>query len=76
MGSNTTRRDFLIVASALAAGGCVTSNGPTTVKPAEVPAKGSDAEKDKQNEAKLISSPPVLQNPAETSMGVGFAVSA
>jgi len=56
-----SRRNFLVGAGALAAGGCATGGGAGV---AEKPADG-----------RLIISPPVLQNAAETSMGVGFAVS-
>ena len=63
---NTTRRSFIAGAGALAAGGCATDGVAAKPQPKQampVPDR-------------LIISPPVLQNAAETSMGVGFAVSA
>ena len=59
------RREFLIAGGALAATVVGTEASAAEAKKAE-PAKKT---------GKLIVSPPVLQNAAETSMGVGFAVS-
>jgi len=59
------RREFLAAGGALAAAS-VASAAETAPGAAEAPAAVG----------KLIVSPPVLQNAAETSMGVGFAVSA
>ena len=69
------RREFILAGGALAAG-CASDKMPA-LKPevtevpdvAEVPADGEVPKR------ALILSPPVLQNAAETSMGVGFAVS-
>jgi len=58
------RREFLMAGGALAA---------TVAKGATVSAVAVPSEAKKPD--KLIISPPVLQNAAETSMGVGFAVS-
>ncbi len=63
------RREFILAGGALAAG-CVSERMP--VPPAEVVESSADGEATK---GALIISPPVLQNAAETSMGVGFAVS-
>ena len=65
---STTRRGFIAGAGALAAGGCAgtgTVAAPVAAQPAA----------DEGKAGRLIISPPVLQNGAETSMGVGFAVS-
>lgn len=63
----TTRRSFIAAAGALAAGGCTTvATGERAQATASVEEKKDGA---------LIISPPVLQNAAETSIGVGFAVS-
>ena len=59
------RREFLMAGGALAATVATTGASAAEAKTAE-PAK---------KDGKLIVSPPVLQNAAETSMGVGFAVS-
>ena len=59
------RREFLMAGGALAATVATTGSSAAEAKTAE-PAK---------KDGKLIVSPPVLQNAAETSMGVGFAVS-
>ena len=61
---NTTRRGFIAGASALAA---ATASAQAEKAPA--------ATEEKKELGRLIVSPPVLQNAAETSMGVGFAVS-
>ena len=65
---STTRRGFIAAAGALAAGGCATG-GPAAQTRAPAPAAQTP------HGGRLIVSPPVLQNAAETSMGVGFAVS-
>ena len=58
---DTTRRSFIAGAGALAAGGYAAGAADSAAAPDAV--------------GRLIVSPPVLQNAAETSMGVGFAVS-
>jgi hypothetical protein len=60
---NTTRRGFIAGASALAA---TTAGAQTKAE--------TGAQEEKKEPGRLIVSPPVLQNAAETSMGVGFAV--
>ena len=60
--TGTTRRGFIAGAGLLAAGACAAAEDAAAG--AGRPAAG-----------RLIVSPPVLQNAAETSMGVGFAVS-
>jgi len=69
----TTRRRFIACAGALAAGGCATN--ATGEASAPVVANAGEQAAEKAPAGKLIVSPPVLQNAAETSMGVGFAVS-
>ena len=61
------RREFLAAGGVLAAASAV--GAADTAPKAAAPAEGAA-------EGRLIVSPPVLQNAAETSMGVGFAVSA
>ena len=68
---NTTRRGFLAGAGALAASGCATAGTPAAASGAGDAPVGAAGEKG----GRLIASPPVLQNAAETSIGVGFAVS-
>ena len=63
------RREFILAGGALAAG-CVSERMP--VPSPEAGESSADGEAAK---GALIISPPVLQNAAETSMGVGFAVS-
>lgn len=63
------RREFIMAGGALAA-----SAAGRRVVAAEV--AGAVEEETPRPPQKLIVSPPVLQNAAETSMGVGFAVSA
>ena len=59
------RREFLMAGGALAATVATTGASAAEKKGAEPAAKAG----------RLIVSPPVLQNAAETSMGIGFAVS-
>ena len=66
---STTRRGFIAGAGALAAGGCATA-GNAAATGVEQQATGAE-----KTTGRLIASPPVLQNAAETAMGVGFAVS-
>ncbi len=65
------RRQFLsggvAAAAALVAGGASAAGGKKNAATQQPPAK---------NPGKLISSPPLLQNPAETSMDVAFTVTA
>ena len=70
MTADISRRGFLGGAATFFAAGCASDK--MSVSPPEVgePATGGEV----PNGA-LIVSPPVLQNAAETSMGVGFAVS-
>ncbi len=63
------RREFILAGGALAAG-C--TSGRVQVLPPVGEGASADGEAPK---GALIVSPPVLQNAAETSMGVGFAVS-
>ena len=66
---STTRRGFIAAAGALAASGCASSG----VTASSAASQAQTVEVPRSD--KLIISPPVLQNGAETSMGVGFAVS-
>ena len=66
---STTRRGFMAGVGALAAGGCATAGN------AAATGVGQQATGAEKTTGRLIASPPVLQNAAETSMGVGFAVS-
>ena len=63
------RREFILAGGALAAG-CVSDK--MSVRPPEAGEAPAGGETPK---GALIVSPPVLQNAAETSMGIGFAVS-
>ena len=65
---STTRRGFIAAAGALAAGGCASAAAQSAAKESSPVAEAPRGDK-------LIISPPVLQNGAESSMGVGFAVS-
>lgn len=73
---NVNRRNFLIAGGVTALSGCVTKvivNTPDTTR-APSPLPEVKTEEEPAVPKALIASAPVLQNAAETSMGVAFAV--
>lgn len=72
------RRDFIKTSAAVAAAAAVSSCGLTKVGAAAIPQNEGDPNKGigkGKREEGLITSPPMLQNFAERSMGIAFTVS-